>query len=362
MVVHRSNAISQSTIPDELNSLLLYSKELGLDRMQIQAAGGNTSIKVGDTLWVKASGRWLSRADQENFMVPMSISSINSALSLESCTDSDIIECIIPDSSLNSVRPSVEAPMHAILESKFVVHTHDLKAIALTLSGKLLPKLQEAFEGLEWRFVPYIKPGIDLCRRLQSLKNKNDKVFVLENHGLVVCGDDLSELKFTMRDIGKRLESQFKRSVEKPQMPRKRNFNIKGTGYTFCDDEHINELALKPNWRQRLSQGMLMPDCVVFLGPSIPSVDPYEIGFCEKLTKLSSSDLPLNSCISLVDHGMIIRDDALKGTEEMIRCLHDLMSMLPDDVDLNYLNNDIIQSLLNWDAEKYRQKQNIFEQ
>ena len=46
----------------------------------------------------------------------------------------------------------------------------------------------------------------------------------------------------------------------------------------------------------------------------------------------------------------------------MIRCLHDLMSMLPDDVDLNYLNNDIIQSLLNWDAEKYRQKQNIFEQ
>ena len=49
MVAHRSNAISQSTIPDELNSLLLYSKELGLDRMQIQAAGGNTSIKVGDT-------------------------------------------------------------------------------------------------------------------------------------------------------------------------------------------------------------------------------------------------------------------------------------------------------------------------
>ena len=79
MVAHRSNAISQSTIPDELNSLLLYSKELGLDRMQIQAAGGNTSIKVGDTLWVKASRRWLSRADQENFMVPVSISSINSA-------------------------------------------------------------------------------------------------------------------------------------------------------------------------------------------------------------------------------------------------------------------------------------------
>ena len=76
--------------------------------------------------------------------------------------------------------------------------------------------------------------------------------------------------------------------------------------------------------------------------------------------KLSSSNLPLNSCICLVDNGIIIRDDALKGTTEMIRCMYDLMSMLSDDIDINYFTDDIIQSLLNWDAEKYRQQQNIF--
>ena len=79
---------------------------------------------------------------------------------------------------------------------------------------------------------------------------------------------------------------------------------------------------------------MSLPDCVVFLGPRVPAIDPDEIGLREKLLKLSSSNLPLNSCISLVDYGIIIRDDALKGTTEMIRCMYDLMSMLPDNIDI----------------------------
>ena len=360
MVSERSKVIPKSKISDDLNGLLLYSKKLGLDRMQIQAAGGNTSIKVGDTLWVKASGKWLSKADEEGFMVPMSISKINTAIELSSCTDQDITECIIPSRSLKSLRPSVEAPMHAVLDFKYVVHTHDLKVIALTLSDQLFPKLKLALEGLNWKFIPYIKPGIDLCRQLQSLKDKNDKIFILENHGLVVCSDDLSQLQFTISDIGRRLDPHLERFDEKPKELSIGKVNIEGTGYSFCDDKDINKLALKRIWRERLSKGMSLPDCVVFLGPNVPLLDPYEIGLREKLIKLSSSNLPLNSCISLLDQGIIIRDDALKGTTEMIHCMYDLMSMLPDDIDLNYFSDDIIQSLLNWDAEKYRQQQNIF--
>lgn len=360
MVSERSKVIPKTKISDDLNGLLLYSKELGLDRMQIQAAGGNTSIKVGDTLWVKASGKWLSKADEEGFMVQMSISRINRAIELSSCTDEDIIECVIPSSVLIGLRPSVEAPMHAVLDFKYVVHTHDLKVIALTLSDQLLPKLELALEGLDWKFVPYIKPGIDLCRQLQSLKDKSDKIFILENHGLVVCSDDLSHLRSTMKDIGRRLDSQLQSYHEKPRDLRRRKVNIEGTGYTLCEDNNINELALQRTWRERLSKGMSLPDCVVFLGPRVPVVDPDEIGLREKLIKLSSSNLPLNSCICLVDNGIIIRDDALKGTTEMIRCMYDLMSMLSDDIDINYFTDDIIQSLLDWDAEKYRQQQNIF--
>ena len=163
-----------------------------------------------------------------------------------------------------------------------------------------------------------------------------------------------------MKDLGRRLDSQLESYHEKPRDLRRRKVNIEGTGYTLCEDNNINELALQRTWRERLSKGMSLPDCVVFLGPRVPVVDPDEIGLREKLIKLSSSNLPLNSCICLVDNGIIIRDDALKGTTEMIRCMYDLMSMLSDDIDINYFTDDIIQSLLSWDAEKYRQQQNIF--
>ena len=43
MVSERSQVNPERKFSDDLDGLLLYSKELGLDRMQIQAAGGNTS-------------------------------------------------------------------------------------------------------------------------------------------------------------------------------------------------------------------------------------------------------------------------------------------------------------------------------
>jgi hypothetical protein len=72
--------------------------------------------------------------------------------------------------------------------------------------------------------------------------------------------------------------------------------------------------------------------------------------------------LPFNSCIILNKHGVIIRDDALKGTLEIIRCAYDLLCLIPDSADLKYLNEDEIKDLLNWEAEHYRQQQNISNQ
>ena len=44
---------------DEYRLFLKYSKEIGMDPSMVQAAGGNTSLKQGNTMWVKASGKWL---------------------------------------------------------------------------------------------------------------------------------------------------------------------------------------------------------------------------------------------------------------------------------------------------------------
>jgi rhamnose utilization protein RhaD (predicted bifunctional aldolase and dehydrogenase) len=42
--------------PDGFDALLAFSERIGHDPALVQAAGGNTSLKSGDVLWIKASG------------------------------------------------------------------------------------------------------------------------------------------------------------------------------------------------------------------------------------------------------------------------------------------------------------------
>ena len=65
---------------DEYRLFIKYSKEIGMDPSMVQAAGGNTSLKQGNTMWVKASGKWLLDAQSNELMVPMSVSKIKETL------------------------------------------------------------------------------------------------------------------------------------------------------------------------------------------------------------------------------------------------------------------------------------------
>ena len=60
----------------------------------VQAAGGNTSIKEGDTMWIKSSGKWLIDARSSELMVPVSISQIKDALKDNSCSYDEILKTI----------------------------------------------------------------------------------------------------------------------------------------------------------------------------------------------------------------------------------------------------------------------------
>src|ERR1700728_4087306 len=58
----------------DIDSLLRCSARIGRDLLLIQASSGNTSLKVNGTLWIKASGKWLANAGQQELLVPVSLS------------------------------------------------------------------------------------------------------------------------------------------------------------------------------------------------------------------------------------------------------------------------------------------------
>ncbi|MEZ5478563.1 MAG: hypothetical protein R3E95_14125 [Thiolinea sp.] len=57
--------------PQQLTALRQLSARVGADPLLVQAAGGNTSLKDGEVLWVKASGTWLMHAEERDIMVPV---------------------------------------------------------------------------------------------------------------------------------------------------------------------------------------------------------------------------------------------------------------------------------------------------
>jgi hypothetical protein len=56
---------------DSLAQLVELSARLGKNLDLVQAGGGNTSIKDTGTLWVKASGKWLSHAAEDDMFLPV---------------------------------------------------------------------------------------------------------------------------------------------------------------------------------------------------------------------------------------------------------------------------------------------------
>lgn len=344
---------------EEYDQFLKYSKEIGSDATMVHAAGGNTSIKLDDTMWVKASGKWLMNSQTEELMVPISISKIKTFLENNNSIESDLQKSIDLSLSPKGLRPSVEAPIHAVLDFKFVFHTHDININALAVQKNSQQIFEKALSGLNWKFVPYVKPGIELSRQLLAIKSHTDNIFILENHGLVICGHNLNEIKKLIAEVRLRLKTKINKPlIIEPEHLIHSKINLKNSGYSFCNDKFINNLAFYQPWIEKLSKGVVLPDFLIFLGPNFVVLNHNDNYLLDKLKKLSDVPLPFNSCVILANNGVLIRNDALKGTIEIAQSVYELMCRIPDTADLKYLNEKQTGELINWEAEHYRQKLN----
>jgi rhamnose utilization protein RhaD (predicted bifunctional aldolase and dehydrogenase) len=104
----------------EYVAFLAASAELGGDPLLVQAAGGNTSLKSGDVLWVKASGTWLADAGTKPIMMKLRLGALRAALSGAAAERAEAF--VIPDPVVSGLRPSIESTLHAALDHRVVIH------------------------------------------------------------------------------------------------------------------------------------------------------------------------------------------------------------------------------------------------
>jgi rhamnose utilization protein RhaD (predicted bifunctional aldolase and dehydrogenase) len=103
-----------------VSNLRDLSARIGSNPLPVQVSNGNTSIKLDGILWIKASGKWLAHATEEEMFVPME--------SIRRNTE------IAPRFALKGgLRPSIETAMHAILRHHVVIHVPSINAMAFRL-------------------------------------------------------------------------------------------------------------------------------------------------------------------------------------------------------------------------------------
>ena len=201
----------------EYRALLELSAALGADPLSTQAAGGNTSIKRDDIMWIKASGTWLADALIRDIMTPVRIEPLRQALANGDPRAQSAVDFVDASQSSRGLRPSIETSVHAVIPSTIVVHIHCVNTIALAVRSDAENAARARLEPLpdvEFTFVPYVKPGLSLAHAISERSTPRTNVLVLANHGLVVAGETVAEVAERTRRVSAAFSSPVRRAPD----------------------------------------------------------------------------------------------------------------------------------------------------
>lgn len=304
------------------------SARIGKDPLQVQGPSGNTSLKDGNIMWIKASGMELADAKKQNIFAAVDLAAAREEAYGASGDGSCQATVLDPHTTF---RPSIETTFHAVLEHPVVVHTHSIATLTHAISPEGCAVAKDKLKGLPFAMVPYAKPGLPLTKSILSKVTARTTVVILQNHGLICCGSSVSEASELLAEVERRLEMPYR-------VP----------PYTFPEAnpdsgmEWTQEgwMALQPRICKLAISGSYYPNHVVFLGAR---------GF-------PTAEQEHANTVTLTEGvGIMIRTDASPSQRAMLRCLSDVLGRFPEEWSAHSIGAAAEAEILNWKAEKYRQ-------
>lgn len=320
-----------------LKDIQRFSRRIGNDPLLIQGAGGNTSLKTADKIWVKASGKWLSEAQTEDIFVPLSLKTGREFLDQRA---DDFSAAVLPDCP-EGLRPSIETSLHIALKQRVVVHVHCVNTLAWAIRRDGKELINERLQGLKWCWIPYRQPGIELAHEILSQGESSSDIFVLANHGLIVAAETVPEAEKLLSKVTGRL-AIAPRPIYRPDLTDLRNLADK-LGLALPIHGEVHTIACDPKSLAAATSGSLYPDHVVFLGRGLPVADQ---------TRQLSVE---NAAIAFPGRGVLTRRELSRGGEEMLLCLANVCRRIDTVTLIKTLSADQEEKLMNWEAEKFRQ-------
>ena len=336
------------SISSELKNLIDVSARLGHDPLLVQAGSGNTSIKLDGVLWVKASGKWLARAADEEIFVPVDLA--KAWASVEQQSD---FAAVHANSSGPGLKPSIETAMHAVTPLAATIHVHSVNTIAWAVRQDGPAHLANRLAGLRWNWIPYAASGLVLAKEIKKAlyQAPETEIFVLGNHGLVVCGEEILAAEALLDEVERRLAIES-RPAPDPDWGLLERIT-RGSRWRLPDLVKPHALSTDAGSRSILLRGMLYPCQGIFLGPATPLLDPL-LRPSEAAERYESEN-DVQPCFFLVDgHGVIVRDSITAAESEMLMGLTEIVQRIDIEAPIRYLTSGEWASILNAETRHYR--------
>jgi len=332
------------------------SQRIGADALLIQAAGGNSSIKEDDTLWVKASGLWLRDALQRSMFVPVALSQVRKRVLAGE--DDPVGPAVLQSLAIAGLRPSIETTLHALMPHRVVLHVHAIDAIVWAVLPDAQAMLTKRLAGLNWGWVGYRRPGLPLTHAVAELTQRQTvDVVLMANHGMVVGADTVPEAEALLQHVVSQLRMPVRGAAPADTTGLAREAD--GTGWQLPAHPDSHVIATDPLNLQRAERGVLYPDHVVFLGHQVVTAPAHLADNGALRTWLIEQRRQTTPApyVAVPGRGVLVRDDLSEAAQEMLACLAHVLERLPESPEPVYLPDEETLILANWEAEKFRQLQ-----
>lgn len=323
-----------------------FCASAGANPLLVQGAGGNASWKDGDTLWVKASGTWLSDAQQQDIFVPVDLAALRVALDAGNYAVTPIVR------GESTLRPSIETVLHALMPHQVVVHVHAIDVLAHLVQRDW----QAAIAGrtrlqMRWVAAPYRKPGAELAAAVaDALEQGPADVVFLENHGVVIGGASVEQVDATLTMLQ---EAMYLAPLPAgPGTAPDGTIAAGGAVFTPLAAGPVHGLAQDPALFSHLGDAWaLYPDHVVFLGAEAPAWNSAA-DFAEAVA--GGAAIPEFAIIA--GAGVYGQPGFGLAKQIQLQCYYDVLARVPAGAAVNTLSMQQIGELLNWESEKYRMR------
>jgi len=334
----------------ELKALRELSARIGGNPLLIQASSGNTSIKIDGILWIKASGKWLIDADEDDFLVAVRLARANRCMR----ENTPISET--ETNSSGGLRASIETAMHAVLPQKVVVHVHSVNTIAWAVREDGPRQLSARLSGLPWQWIPYTPSGTSLARKIENALSccPQTNVLVLGNHGLVVCANTCRSAEQLLAEVEQRLAIE-PRTGPRPQYAQLKQA-LSGSAWSLPACAGVHSLATDRTSRRILSGGVLYPCQAIFLPRVMPVLASSA---CFQDLCCGRQELCAHQVLLVKDHGALSSEHMTRAEREMLIGLANVVQRIDASAPLRYLTASEVIDVLNGEGENYRRSANM---